>query len=44
MLYKTEYNHLLERLGEEIDKHVERIEDGELDESDELIEIHYLFY
>jgi len=40
----VDFEDKLERLGEVIDKHVKRIEDGELDESDEFIEIHYLFY
>jgi hypothetical protein len=31
-------------LGDEIEKHIERIENGEFDFEEKLVEIHYLFY
>jgi hypothetical protein len=34
----------LERLGEEMDKHIERIDNGLVDASAGLVEIHKLFY
>ena len=39
----VDFEDKLERLGQEMDKHIFRIENGDLCKSSDLLEIHYLF-